>query len=184
MKVSNPLTIIAIFASLAESLATGALIYLPSDIQNVFVYFVMMFPLTIVLLFFYILYFKNTVLYAPSDYEDESNYLEANNLKENINKAVDKAFQELKLHSSSLTPEEIDIAKVAITNVVESEAKPLRYRVIEFLTDNPSKTREVAKQFGLAREDARSVLFSMKRKGLVINKTLSKSKVYTWTLCE
>ena len=42
MKVSNPLTIIAIFAGLAETLATVALVQLPAEIQEVFVYFVMM----------------------------------------------------------------------------------------------------------------------------------------------
>ncbi len=184
MKVSNPLTIIAIFASLAESLATGALIYLPSDIQNIFVYFVMIFPLTIVLLFFYILYFKNTVLYAPSDYENESNYLEANIPKENINKTVNEVFQKLNTHSSSLTPEEIDKAKETITNSVESETKTLRERIVEFLTDNPSKTREVGEEFGLAREDVRSILYSMRRKGIVINNNIGKSKVYTWSICQ
>jgi uncharacterized membrane protein YdcZ (DUF606 family) len=70
MKVSNPLTIIAIFAGLAETLATVALVKLPPEIQGVFVYFVMAFPSGIVILFFIVLFFKNTVLYAPSDFEN------------------------------------------------------------------------------------------------------------------
>ena len=39
MKVSNPLTIIAIFAGLAEALATIALIKLPIEMQEKFIYF-------------------------------------------------------------------------------------------------------------------------------------------------
>lgn len=69
MKVSNPLTIIAIFSGVAETLATVALIKLPTEIQAIFVYFVMALPAGIVLLFFFVLYFKNNVLYAPSDYD-------------------------------------------------------------------------------------------------------------------
>ena len=52
MKVSNPLTIIAIFAGLAEALATIALIKLPIEMQEKFIYFVMAFPTLIVTLFF------------------------------------------------------------------------------------------------------------------------------------
>jgi len=52
MKVSNPLTIIAIFAGLAEALATVALVQVPVEIQRLFVYFVMAFPTLIVILFF------------------------------------------------------------------------------------------------------------------------------------
>lgn len=183
LKVSNPLTIIAIFSGLAESLATGTLVFLPIDIQNIFVYFVMAFPLVIVLLFFYILYFKNTVLYAPSDYEDESNYLEENNLKENLNKTIDEVFQRLNTKRSTLTPEEINKAKETITNSVEIETKPLRERIVDFLSENPSTTRLVGEHVGLAREDVRSILFSMKRKGVVTNSKVGKSKAFTWTLC-
>ena len=65
MKVSNPLTIIAIFAGVAESFATGALVLLPIETQQSFVYFVMFFPLVIVVTFFCILVKKPQVLYAP-----------------------------------------------------------------------------------------------------------------------
>ena len=100
------------------------------------------------------------------------------------NKTVNEVFQKLNTHSSSLTPEEIDKAKETITNSVESETKTLRERIVEFLTDNPSKTREVGEEFGLAREDVRSILYSMRRKGIVINNNIGKSKVYTWSICQ
>ena len=90
MKVSNPLTIIAIFAGLAEALATIALIKLPIEMQEKFIYFVMAFPTLIVTLFFIVLYFKNNVLYAPSDYQDPEHYLKINQIE--LKKAFDSAF--------------------------------------------------------------------------------------------
>jgi len=92
MKVSNPLTIIAIFSGLAETLATVALINLPQELQGVFVYFVMVFPFTIVVLFFLILYFKNTVLYAPSDYSNPDHYMRINH---NISDVVSSEIEEI-----------------------------------------------------------------------------------------
>ncbi len=79
MKISNPLTIIAVFAGVAEALATISLIKLPLPVQSIFVYFVMFFPTLIVMLFFFVLIFNNQVLYAPSDFKDENNYLKIHN---------------------------------------------------------------------------------------------------------
>ncbi|MNO23266.1 hypothetical protein D3C76_130660 [compost metagenome] len=75
-KVQNPLTIIAIFAGLAELAGTGVLLGLPNDVQNIFVWFVMGFPVGLVLAFFLVLVLKHEVLYAPSDFVDENNFIE------------------------------------------------------------------------------------------------------------
>jgi hypothetical protein len=86
-KISNPLTIVAIFAASAEGFATYALVNIPHDIQLIFVYFVMAFPATIILLFFLVLIFKHTVLYAPSDYKNEDMFMESirlNTLKSEV----------------------------------------------------------------------------------------------------
>jgi hypothetical protein len=74
-QVSNPLTLIAIFASLAEIAATSVLPILEGEIQGVFVWYVMLFPVLLVVLFFITLNWNHGVLYAPSDYSDESNFL-------------------------------------------------------------------------------------------------------------
>jgi DNA-binding MarR family transcriptional regulator len=73
--VSNPLTIIAIFAALAEIATTIALVAVAPAIQEVFVWFVMAFPTLIVLLFFATLNWNSKVLYAPSDFKNEENYM-------------------------------------------------------------------------------------------------------------
>jgi hypothetical protein len=75
--VGNPLTIIAIFAGLAEVLGTIALKLVAADLQSTFIWFVMMFPTLIVLLFFVTLNFNNKVLYAPGDYKNQEDFLRA-----------------------------------------------------------------------------------------------------------
>ncbi len=74
-KVSNPLTIIAIFAALAEVASSVVLVSLTESVQLIFVWFVMAFPFMLVLAFFVVLYKKPNNLYAPSDFKDEKNYL-------------------------------------------------------------------------------------------------------------
>ena len=76
-QVSNPLTLIAIFASLAEIAATSVLPMVEGAVQGVFVWFVMLFPVLLVALFFATLNWNHSVLYAPSDYTDETNFLRA-----------------------------------------------------------------------------------------------------------
>jgi hypothetical protein len=73
--IKNPLTVIAVFAGLAEVSATIALPQLDIAIQSKFVWFVMLFPVLLVVLFFLMLWFKHQVLYAPSDFSDESNFM-------------------------------------------------------------------------------------------------------------
>ncbi len=73
--VNNPLTIIAIFAALAEIAGTTVLAVVDKEIQHIFVWFVMLFPSLLVGLFFFTLYSKARVLYAPSDFKDEKNFL-------------------------------------------------------------------------------------------------------------
>ncbi len=74
-KVSNPLTIIAIFAGLAEVSGTIVLPFLKEGSQDLYVWFLMIFPTILIFLFFLTLNFNHKVLYAPSDFQDEDNFL-------------------------------------------------------------------------------------------------------------
>lgn len=73
--VNNPLTVVAIFAALAEVAGTVALAMVDKSLQPTFVWFVMGFPTLLVLLFFVTLNFNPKVLYAPSDFRNEDNFL-------------------------------------------------------------------------------------------------------------
>lgn len=76
--IKNPLTIIAIFAGIAEVSGTIVLPFIASMNQELFIYFLIFFPSILVILFFITLNFNNKVLYAPSDYTDENNYIKIN----------------------------------------------------------------------------------------------------------
>ena len=168
MKVSNPLTIIAIFSGVAETLATVALVQLPLEIQVIFVYFVMAFPAGIVLLFFFVLYFKNNVLYAPSDYNDQNHYLEANKLKEKVSDQLEIVFNEINRKGARLTLEEVDKAKKTISETITRETIPERQKeILEFLKDNPAKSREIAENFGLTMNATQHYLLQLEQKGLI-----------------
>lgn len=73
--IKNPLTIIAIFAAIAEVSASVALPLIDKDVQKIFVWFLIGFPSGLVILFFGTLWFNHQVLYAPSDYANEDNFL-------------------------------------------------------------------------------------------------------------
>src|ERR1700761_3870420 len=74
-QVNNPLTIIAVFAGLAEISGTVVLPMLSLEVQHIYVWFLIVFPLLLVVLFFVTLNFNHKVLYAPSDYRNEDHFL-------------------------------------------------------------------------------------------------------------
>lgn len=87
--ISNPLTIIAIFAGLAEIGGTVVLPLLSEKNQFIFIWYVMLFPILLVIIFFYILYKKNHVLYSPSDYQNDESFLKAKiTFENNINEGT------------------------------------------------------------------------------------------------
>lgn len=73
--IKNPLTVISIFAGLAEVSATIALPQLSEAVQFQFVWFVMLFPTLLVILFFLTLWVKREAFYAPSDFTNEENFM-------------------------------------------------------------------------------------------------------------
>lgn len=72
--IKNPLTIIAIFAGIAEISGTAVLPFVSSDNQRLYIYFLIFFPSLLVSLFFWTLNCNHSVLYAPSDWKDEANF--------------------------------------------------------------------------------------------------------------
>lgn len=74
--IKNPLTVVAIFAGLAEVSGTVVLPLLEKDIQHVYVWFLMCFPVFLVAIFFWVLYNKHHVLYAPTDFKDDKTFQE------------------------------------------------------------------------------------------------------------
>ena len=137
MKVQNPLTIIAVFAGLAESMATIALIQLPAEMQSIFIYFVMAFPSAIVAVFFLVLVFKNHVLYAPSDFNDERHFLSINKLNKAIEEEAEKVLKETGKFSVEEIKKHTEELKVAILK------SSLSKNILNYMRERPSEAFHV-----------------------------------------
>ena len=146
--INNPLTIIAIFAGLAEVSGTITIGIINPDSQKVFVWFLMLFPASLVLSFFMVIYFRPGVLYAPSDFKDEGNFFNAvgkkaiidheikelkDDLKEVLGKSVVNAISEL---SSKIDKNNID--RIALEKAVAKKLEPFNL-IIDAKTSNIEK---------------------------------------------
>jgi DNA-binding CsgD family transcriptional regulator len=149
-KVSNPLTIIAIFSALAEGFASYALIKSPLEIQYIFVYFVMAFPTLIVLLFFGVLIFNNKALYAPSDFANQEHYLLINDL---INTVSDGVESDLRNSEDGLTfskPQILYISESLRRHLRKPDIQTPEERIELFLRKGPATTSEISNLLGIS----------------------------------
>lgn len=95
--VKNPLTVIAIFAGTAEISGTAVLPLLEATSQSIYIWFLMLFPFTLIGLFFITLNWNHKVLYAPSDFKDEDhflNILQKATVKDKLEKINDETQEE------------------------------------------------------------------------------------------
>ncbi|WP_426619223.1 hypothetical protein ACP3TY_03020 [Pseudomonas rustica] len=81
-KITNPMTVIAIFAFISETSAAVSLPFLDNNEREIYIWFLISFPFYLLFLFFITLNFNYRSLYAPSDFAEDDNFL--------------KAFEELK----------------------------------------------------------------------------------------
>lgn len=131
--VSNPLTIIAIFAALAEVAGTVALATLGAELQALFIWFVMGFPILLVVAFFLTLNFNPKVLYAPSDFKDEENFLgllagsarasfDLAEITKQLDRARDDILAEVRLEEAQIN----ESTNVKLSELVEKELHAVR----------------------------------------------------------
>ncbi|MBI3112350.1 MAG: helix-turn-helix domain-containing protein [Ignavibacteriales bacterium] len=100
--VNNPLTVIAIFAALAEIAGTVALGLVEKELESIFIWFVMAFPTVLILFFFITLNFNPKVLYAPSDFQDEENFLSVLLGKKQLLETINTLNEQLKMAKTQL----------------------------------------------------------------------------------
>ncbi|QIE96140.1 hypothetical protein G5574_03760 [Pantoea stewartii] len=81
--IKNPLTIIGIFAGIVEISANSVLPFLEPSQQSLYLWFLMLFPAGLVLIFFLTLNLNHVVLYAPSDYKDDGAFMDASGVVRN-----------------------------------------------------------------------------------------------------
>ncbi|MFZ3281483.1 hypothetical protein [Pseudomonas sp.] len=76
-KITNPMTVIAIFAAISEASAAVSLPFLNNDDREFYVWFLITFPFYLLFLFFMTLNFNYRSLYSPSDFETDKSFLKA-----------------------------------------------------------------------------------------------------------
>ena len=138
--ISNPLTMVGIFAGLAETAGVVILPFLAEAYQKYFMWYVMGFPVLIVCLFFYVLVRHPENLYAPSDYRDEENYVR---IKQQLNTAVALTAASLTQNQNANTkksPMEIeaipDIVFKASSNINVRKTSRWKNQIL-WVDDNP-----------------------------------------------
>jgi hypothetical protein len=119
--VNNPLTIIAIFAGLAEVAGTAAIAAVDKSLQATFIWFVMGFPILLVLLFFATLNFNPKVLYAPSDFKNEENFMNTVIGTHNVSISLEQMTEQLENAKQQI----IQQALKEITTVGDQERNKL-----------------------------------------------------------
>lgn len=103
------MTVIAIFAAIAEISGTTVLPFIEAQNQYIYIWFLILFPVLLVTVFFATLNFNRDALYAPSDYKDEKNFT-FHRLKQNhIHETKITSYDEIKGILEGLKQEE-DIA--------------------------------------------------------------------------
>ncbi len=91
-KNTNPLTIVAIFAGLAEAAGT-TLALVSKELQSTFVWFVMGFPVLLVILFFLTWNFNSKVMHLPGSYAEMTKYMKE--ISGNYGSKFEKKIKEL-----------------------------------------------------------------------------------------
>jgi len=162
MKVSNPLTIIAIFAGIAETFATGALVMLPEPMQSQFIYFVMFFPVLIVVCFFLILVFKPQSLYAPSDFSNEEHFLDVNQLKTAVSKETEAVLKNAK-ENNQLTGDIKELSQKVADMTLKNLANSRDQNVLEYLMKHPNNAFENRGLGFILNDNKKNILESLNR---------------------
>lgn len=73
--IKNPLTIVGVFAGIVEISGTIVLPKISEANQELYIYFLIFFPVYLVTFFFYTLNKNHKVLYAPSDFKNDESFL-------------------------------------------------------------------------------------------------------------
>jgi hypothetical protein len=76
-KITNPISIIAVFALITETSAAVSLPFLDNEERKIYIWLLISFPFFLSFLFFITLNFNYRSLYAPSDFENDSSFLKA-----------------------------------------------------------------------------------------------------------
>lgn len=121
-RISNPMTIIAIFAALSETSAAVSMPFLDNNEREIYVWFLISFPFYLLFLFFLTLNFNYRSLYAPSDFNKGKHFLKViDNAERPNNKVQSPAVNLSRIFKNS-------IATSASERAPPIQVKSVRYR--------------------------------------------------------
>ncbi len=127
-KISNPLTVVGIFAGIAEIAGTSVITFLTPNLQQIFIWYVMLFPILLVLLFFITWNFNPSVLYSPSDYQNEDNFIKI------VTKAY-RNFDEIQAMLTNIGKEVRDNSDESIEKTIDEKLDRIRRKLEETQND-------------------------------------------------
>lgn len=163
--IKNPLTVISIFAGVAEISGAAVLPFVASDNQNLYIWFLMLFPFGLVAFFFATLNWNYRVLYAPSDFRDEDNFVSILQ-KSTVAERFDKLSEETEvvvglpstmpdLKTPEATPKEEEPESSA---AIQSSTQSMDYLLQETAVSTKERRKQLAeltkKLFGLTRRES------------------------------
>ena len=94
-RINSPLTLITILAGIPIS-SMFAIKYVNPELQYIFISFIIGYATLLTLLIFRILFLKPEVLYAPSDFKDEQNFLITLKLNKKVERKKNQSNKALK----------------------------------------------------------------------------------------
>lgn len=121
-KVTNPITLIAIFATLSETSAAITLPFLDNEERDLYVWFLISFPFYLLLLFFVTLNFNYRSLYAPSDFADERNFIKAADAEQSNINSADSALEKSTSIETTKPPSSTGNAQAPPAGIVPQSA--------------------------------------------------------------
>jgi hypothetical protein len=153
--VKNPLSVIAIFAGIAEISGAAVLPHISPENQQLYIWFLMSFPFALIILFFITLNWNYKVLYAPSDFQNEENFvnLQKASFSETLSKLKDEVFEETDEENDDLTANSIPEPTVSVNDFKETVSKSeLKLEVGQFSTkEEREEQRQIVRKLNRLR---------------------------------
>lgn len=190
-KIANPLTIVAAFCSISEIAAVSVMPKLSEPLQAIFIWFVMGFPFALLIFFFITWNLNAKVLYSPSDFKDENNFI-LYSTREKLRATaamVNEAVENGQMQSE--TADEVKISLSEMERMIDDIAKNASEETGKFaalmsvLVSNPSglTPKELCEKLGHSMTRINSLLKDgIKQKCISIEHDKdSKTVKYKWT---
>jgi len=174
-KILNPLSVIGTFCALIEAFAAYALIKLPVQFQNTFMWFIIILTFIIIGLFFVTLNFNSKVLYAPSDFREDSSYLEVLKMYYNVKEELKEEIDEGEV---SISIEKLNQILESSFKRVERETKDFEKLFPKLMSQGELTLNEITEILGKSQSSSRRIIKKYVDEGTLISANQSGKTLY------